>query len=231
MATNYNELTLLSHAQADPSLVANIVDHPLVRSALLFMRDQDVSQEQFRRAVNMLTPHLIYSATKDLHEDSISITTPLAKIEACKLSERVVLIPILRSGIGMHTPAQEIFPSATTIFAGMARDEATAIPHWYYDLKQLAPLKHGQGVVFLILDPMLATGGSAVETINRIKEIYPQGKIKMISMIASPEGIRALNKAHKDVEITVSAVDHHLNQNQYIVPGLGDAGDRQFGTT
>ena len=146
------------------------------------------------------------------------------------IASNVVLIPVLRSGIGMHEPAQAIFPSAPTIFAGMARDEATAIPHWYYDLKQLDHLDQGKGAVFLILDPMLATGGSAIETVRRIKDIYPKGKIKMIAMIAAPEGIKALNQAHPDVTITVAAVDDHLNRVKYIVPGLGDAGDRQFGT-
>ena len=230
MAKSYDEYTLVTKAQSDLSLVVTIVDHPLVRSALCLMRNQDTTQEQFRASVHMLTPHLIYSATRDLAETPRKITTPLAKHAGRVLSEKVVLIPILRSGIGMHTPAQEIFPDAPTIFAGMARDEATAIPHWYYDLKQLEHLNHGSGVVFLILDPMLATGGSAVETIRRIKDIYPRGKIKMISMIAAPEGVRVLNQAYPDVQITVAAVDDHLNDHKYIVPGLGDAGDRQFGT-
>lgn len=230
MAKAYDELALLNQAKSDPSLVVTIVDHPLVRSSLRLMRDQNTTQEDFRTAVYMLAPHLIYSATRDLRETKLTIATPLAKHTSWVISDQVVLIPILRSGIGMHAPAQEIFPSAPTIFAGMARDEATAIPHWYYDLKDLKHLNHGKGVVFLILDPMLATGGSAVETIKRIKDIYPQGEIKMISMIAAPEGIKALNQAHPDVAITVAAVDDHLNRVKYIVPGLGDAGDRQFGT-
>lgn len=230
MANQYDEIALLKQAQSATSLVVTIVDHPLVRLALSAMRNQATSQEQFRTAVYALTPHLIYSATKDLSEKVLPIHTPLAKFSSRVVKEKIVLLPILRSGIGMHTPAQDIFPSAPTIFAGMARDEATAIPHWYYDLKQLEHLNHGDGVVFLILDPMLATGGSAVETIKRIKDIYPSGKIKMISMIAAPEGIKLLNQHYPDVEITVAAVDDHLNDQKYIVPGLGDAGDRQFGT-
>lgn len=226
----YDELALLSCAKSNPSLIVTIVDHPLVRTALAIIRDRDTTQIQFRTAAHMLAPHLIYAATKDLREENVEIQTPLTKVTARRLSDKVVLIPILRSGIGMHEPAQEIFPSAPTIFAGMARDEATAIPHWYYDLKHLENLNRGSGVVFLILDPMLATGGSAVETVKRIKDIYPQGKIKMISMIAAPEGIKALNLAYPGVAITVAAVDNHLNKVKYIVPGLGDAGDRQFGT-
>lgn len=221
---------MLSLAKDNKNLSVTIVDHPLVRAALATMRDQATTQVEFRTAVHMLTPHLIYAATRDLGEESIAIETPLAKVTARRISDKVVLIPILRSGIGMHEPAQAIFPDAPTIFAGMARDEATAIPHWYYDLKHLDNLNHGAGVVFLILDPMLATGGSAIETVKRIKDIYPQGIIKMISMIAAPEGIKALNLAYPDVPITVAAVDDHLNTQKYIVPGLGDAGDRQFGT-
>lgn len=230
MAKVYDEHQLLSLAQKDPSLHAHIVDHPLVRDALRVMRDKNTTQVEFRTAVHMLAPHLIYAATSDLREVETKIETPLAPMTTSHIKDTVVLIPILRSGIGMHVPAQTIFPSAPTIFAGMARDEATAIPHWYYDLKHLEYLNKGDGVVFLILDPMLATGGSAVETVKQIKEIYPKGKIKMISMIAAPEGIRVLNKAYPDVAITVGAVDDHLNEKAYIVPGLGDAGDRQFGT-
>ncbi len=230
MTKVYGEHSLLLHAQKDPSLHVTIVDHPLVRNLLAIIRNQATTQVKFRTAVHMLTPHLIYAATKDLREEKVEIQTPLAKVNARRLSDRVVLIPILRSGIGMHEPAQNIFPSAPTIFAGMARDEATAIPHWYYDLKQLEYLNHGTGVIFLVLDPMLATGGSAVETVKRIKDIYPKGVIKMISMIAAPEGIKTLNQTYPDVAITVAAVDNHLNEKKYIVPGLGDAGDRQFGT-
>ena len=230
MAKVYDEQTLLSQAKTDPSLSVTIVDHPLVRGALATMREQKTTQLAFRSAVQMLTPHLIYAATRDLAEQGIEITTPLAPMTARRVSDKVVLIPILRSGIGMHEPAQAIFPDAPTIFSGMARDEATAIPHWYYDLKHLDNLNHGTGVVFLILDPMLATGGSAIETIRRIKEIYPQGMIKMISMIAAPEGLKALNHAYPALPVTVAAVDDHLDGKKYIVPGLGDAGDRQFGT-
>lgn len=230
MAKLYDEHQLLSLAQKDPSLHAHIVDHPLVRDALSRMRAKDTTQVEFRTAVHMLAPHLIYAATQDLQEKNLEIKTPLAPIAARRVSDKIVLIPILRSGIGMHVSSEEIFPGAPTIFAGMARDETTAIPHWYYDLKHLKDLGSGAGAVFLILDPMLATGGSAIETVKRIKEIYPKGKIKMISMIAAPEGIKALNQAFPDVAITVGAVDDHLNEKAYIVPGLGDAGDRQFGT-
>jgi len=230
MAKVYDEIDLLTHAHSDSTIHVTIVSHPLVRAALKTMRDQNTTQADFRTAVYDLAPHLIYAATTDLEEVKVDVDTPLAKHMARSIKSKVVLIPILRSGIGMHTPAQAIFRDAPTIFAGMARDEATAIPHWYYDLKELKHLNKGRGSVFLILDPMLATGGSAVETIKRIKAIYPHGTIKMIVMIAAPEGIRTLNNAYPDVEITVAAVDDYLNTQKYIVPGLGDAGDRQFGT-
>ncbi len=227
----YSELEMLQKAVGNKSLQVTVVDHPLVRESLRFMRDQNSDKESFRSAVHKLAPILIYAATADLSERTLNIETPLAPIEAQEISDNIVLIPVLRSGIGMHDSAENIFPRATTIFAGMARDESTSIPHWYYDLKKLEILGDGVGTTFLVLDPMLATGGSAIETIKRIKDIYPKGKIKMISMIAAPEGVQALNTAYPDVDITVAAVDDHLNEKNYIVPGLGDAGDRQFGTT
>ena len=229
--STYDELSLLESARANKSLKVTIVSNSLVRDALRLIRDEKTDMPTFRSAVYALTPHLIYSATSALKENKIITKTPLANITTYALLDKIVLIPVLRSGIGMHTPAQAIFPNAPTIFAGMARDEATAIPHWYYDLKDLQYLDQGNNTVFLILDPMLATGGSAKETIKRIKEIYPKGQIKMISLIAAPEGIKNLNQAHPDVEITTASVDGHLNNHSYIVPGLGDAGDRQFGTT
>ena len=228
--SDYDELELLISATGDPTLTVNLVDHPLVRDSLRVMREQGSDMVSFRAAVYSLTPHLIYAATADLTEKKIKTDTPLAPITTRSIKDKIVLIPVLRSGIGMHAPAQSIFPHAPTIFAGMARDEATAIPHWYYDLKDLKTLDHGAGTVFLILDPMLATGGSAIETITRIKQIYPDGIIKMICMIAAPEGVRALNQAFPDIAITAASVDDHLNDKSYIVPGLGDAGDRQFGT-
>lgn len=221
---------MLAKARRKSVLRVTIVDHPLVRDALAVMRDASSSMTVFRSAVHALAPIIIYEATKNLAEQDVQIATPLATMTGNRIRDQIVLIPVLRSGIGMHSPAQAIFPTAPTIFAGMARDEATAIAHWYYDLKDLKGLAKGKNVVFIILDPMLATGGSAVETVKRIKEIYPEGMIKMISMIAAPEGVKRLNEAYPDVAITVAAVDDHLNDKAYIVPGLGDAGDRQFGT-
>lgn len=228
---SYDELKLLKSAKNDKSLKVTIVSNPLVRDALRIIRDKQTDMPTFRSAVYSLTPHLIYAATANLKEKKVTTKTPLAIITTYALANQIVLIPVLRSGIGMHTPAQNIFPKAPTIFAGMARDEATAIPHWYYDLKDLKYLDQGSNSVFLILDPMLATGGSAQETIKRIKEIYPKGQIKMVCLISAPEGIKNLNQAHPEVEITTASVDHYLNNHSYIVPGLGDAGDRQFGTT
>lgn len=227
----YSEKIMLQAAKADPTLHVTIVDHPLIRQNLAIMRNVATDMMSFRTAVHSLTPQLIYAATHDLAEEEARIKTPLADIMVPKVVTRVVLIPILRSGIGMHEPAQNIFPEAPTIFAGMARDEATAIANWYYDLKNLPGLDEGNHTLFLILDPMLATGGSSKAAVKRIKEVYPKGTIKMVAMISSPEGIRVLSQAYPDVEIITAAVDDHLNEKFYIVPGLGDAGDRQFGTT
>lgn len=231
MATQvYDELALLKSAQSRADLKFHLVDHPLVRQSLAAMRDQATDMTSFRAAVAGLTPLLVYEATKDLPEQAFAIHTPLSPIKARRVKPSVVLIPVLRSGVGMLAPTQRIFPSAPTIFAGMARDEATAIAHWYLDLKDLKGLNSGKNAVFLVLDPMLATGGSALETIKRIKSIYPHGTIKLVVMIAAPEGIKAINQKYPEVAITTAAVDDHLNKNKYIVPGLGDAGDRQFGT-
>lgn len=221
----------MSHnAQGNGGLHCNIIDHPLARTNLRIMRDENTDQVSFCAAVKKLTPLLVYAATTDLALMNTEIKTPIASMIAQEISERIVLVPILRSGFGMVEPTKEIFPKATIICAGMARDEKTAIPYWYYAIKALSKLDGGIGAVFLVLDPMLATGGSAIETMKEIKSVYPAGSIKMISMIAAPEGIKALNNAYPDVQITVAAVDDHLNQVKYIVPGLGDAGDRQFGT-
>ena len=226
--TQYSEKKLLTQALANQALRVDIVDHPLVRDSLRLMRDQKTNMVDFRRSVRSLSYQLIYSATSTLLEKEVSISTPLSPMFVSKIADKIVLIPVLRSGIGMLEPAQDIFPTATVIFAGMARDEATAIPHWYYDLKRLDHLGTGRGVVFIVLDPMLATGGSASETVTRIKDIYPSGRIKLVSMIASANGISFLNDRYPDLEITVAAIDDHLNDQKYIVPGLGDAGDRQF---
>ncbi len=226
----YDEVEMLHVTQMSKDLNVTVVDHPLVRHALSIMRKEGSDQVAFNNAVRSLAPLLIYAATTNLREKDVHIQTPLARITARQVKDEVVLVPILRSGLGMHEPARQIFPRARTLMVGMARDEKTAEPHWYYQLKELAALKRKRAA-FLVLDPMLATGGSAIETIGQIKDVYPHGLIAMISMIAAPEGIRALNRAHPDVAITVGAVDHHLNERKYIVPGLGDAGDRQFGTT
>lgn len=224
----YSEKNLLSKAQSTLDLRVNIVDHPLVRDSLALMRDQTTSMLDFRRSIKALSYHLIYAASSSLKEIDVEVSTPLAPISVSKIANQIVLIPVLRSGIGMLEPAQEIFPSAPVIFAGMARDEATAIPHWYYDLKLLPNLQGGEGVVFFVLDPMLATGGSAKETVSRIQSIYPKGTIHLVSMIASAAGIKMLNEQCPNLIITVAAIDDHLNERKYIVPGLGDAGDRQF---
>lgn len=230
MSLFFDEINLYQQAKSNSDLKVNIVSHPLVYSALSTMRSDKTSMADFRYAVHALTPLLVYAATADLSLTKVKLNTPLAPINGRKIQDNIVLIPVLRSGIGMHQPAQVIFPDARTIFAGLSRDESTAIAHWYYDLKELKDLNSGEGTVFIILDPMLATGGSAIETIKRIKQIYPHAKIKMIAMISAPDGIMKLNKEYPDVQITTASVDDHLNDKKYIVPGLGDAGDRQFGT-
>lgn len=221
---------MLRVAQERQDFHCKIVDHPLVRATLAVMRDKNTDTADFSAAVQMLTYHLIFAATGDLQEKTVKIETPLAKMEAYDLASNIVLVPILRSGVGMLDPARAIFPSAPVLAVGVKRDEKTAEPFWYRDLDQLNDLNGGNGSVFLILDPMLATGGSAILVAARIKEYYSQSQIKMVAMISAPEGIQSLNKDFPDIQITTAAVDDHLNRKAYIVPGLGDAGDRQFGT-
>jgi uracil phosphoribosyltransferase len=230
MKTVFDEMALRTKAQQANFPNVTLADHPLVRQALGAMRDQKTSIIAFRSAVAALTPHLIYAATRGLAEKRHRITTPLAPMYASTLRDQIILVPILRSGLGMLGPAQAIFPAAVTICAGVKRDEATAMPHWYRDLEQLPGLDGGKNCTFLILDPMLATAGSSIEVITRIKTYYPAAEVHMIAMIAAPEGVRKFTKSHPDVPITLAAIDDHLNEKAYIVPGLGDAGDRQFGT-
>ena len=226
----YSEKDLFKKAQLS-KLPITIINHPLIRDGLAQIRDENTPTAEFSAAIQMLSYQLIFAASSDLAEQIRKLNTPLAPFNASVIKSRVVLVPVLRSGDGMLTPARHIFPHAPVIYAGVKRDEATAIPHWYRDLDNLKGLEGGENVVFFILDPMLATGGSAIEVCKRIKQIYPVSTIKMVCIIAAPEGVIALNQSYPNVTISAAALDDHLNEKSYIVPGLGDAGDRQFGTS
>jgi len=199
--------------------------HPLVKHKLTRLRDERTEPKKFRELVRELSALLIYEATADLITHTVHVRTPMAEIESEDLQEKIGLIPILRAGLGMVEGVWELMPSAEVWHIGMYRDERTLEPVAYYNKLPIAPTV----TVCLILDPMLATGGSAVATVDILKH-WGVTKIKFIGLIAAPEGITHLHNTHPDVPIHIATIDDHLNEHGYIVPGLGDAGDRMFGT-
>jgi uracil phosphoribosyltransferase len=203
----------------------HISPHPLVAHKLSLLRDAKTDSKNFRALVREISALLTYEATADLLTRIRKVQTPLQTIEGVELKEEVGLIPILRAGLGMVEGVWELIPGAEVWHIGLYRDERTLQPVEYYNKLPIAPTVQ----VCLILDPMLATGGSAVATVEILKK-WGATKIKFVGILAAPEGIRSMQAAHPDVTIYVAAIDDHLNQKGYIVPGLGDAGDRQFGT-
>ncbi|MCK6585560.1 MAG: uracil phosphoribosyltransferase, partial [Anaerolineales bacterium] len=189
------------------------------------LRDKKTEPKKFRELVREIAGLLAYEATADLATSPVEIETPLAKMNAQQLREKIGLVPILRAGLGMVEGIWELMPSAEVWHIGLYRDEKTLKPVEYYNKLPIEP----RVAVCLILDPMLATGGSATATAEVLKK-WGVKKIKFVGLIAAPEGIKAMQTAHPDIDIYVAAIDDHLNEHAYIVPGLGDAGDRQFGT-
>ena len=199
--------------------------HPLVLQRLAQLRHKDTATAEFRRMVRELAQLLFYEATTDLALRPIEVPTPLARCQAHELAERVALIPILRAGLGMAEAILDLVPSAQVWHLGIYRDHATSKPVLYYN-----PLPDRPNIdVAFIVDPMLATGGSAAFSIDVLKRLGVQ-RIKFLGLIAAPQGIATLQRQHPDVAIHLAAVDETLNSQNYILPGLGDAGDRQFGT-
>lgn len=202
-----------------------ISDHPLVKHKLTLLRDINTDPKKFRELIREITLLIAYEATKDLDVVKREVETPLTKMVGFKLAEPIGLVPILRSGLGMVEGIWELLPSAEVWHIGLFRDEQTLRPVAYYNRLPIHPTVS----VCLILDPMLATGGSAVKTVDILKD-WGARRIKFMGIIGAPEGVDTLQKAHPDVDIYLAALDDHLNDHAYIVPGLGDAGDRQFGT-
>lgn len=203
----------------------HVSNHPLIRHKLTLLRDRKTEPKKFRELVREIAILLAYEATQDLSVEAVEVQTPLAVASGYDLREPIGLVPILRAGLGMVEGIWEMMPSAEVWHIGLYRDERTLRPVEYYNKLPVAPTVQ----VCLILDPMLATGGSAVATVDILKRWGAQ-RIKFVGLIAAPEGIQRLSSAHPDVPIHLAAVDEHLNNIGYIVPGLGDAGDRQFGT-
>jgi uracil phosphoribosyltransferase len=206
----------------------HISRHPAVLHKLAILRDATTEPKKFREVVRELSWLLGYEALADARVRGLSVRTPLETVEAHELGERIGLIPILRAGLGMVDAMLELMPTAQVWHLGLFRDERTLRPVEYYNrLPDSATVD-----LCLILDPMLATGGSAtaaIEVLKRWGAVTPV-RIKLVNLIAAPEGVRAVTSAHPDVEIHCAALDRQLNDRGYILPGLGDAGDRQFGT-
>jgi uracil phosphoribosyltransferase len=199
--------------------------HPAVLHKLAVLRDQDTEPKKFREVVRELSWLLGYEALQDAKVRPLRISTPMEEMDASELGERIGLIPILRAGLGMVDAMLELMPTAQVWHLGLFRDERTLRPVEYYNkLPDSATVD-----LCLILDPMLATGGSATAAIDVLKK-WGAVRIKLVNLIAAPEGVNAVQKAHPDVEIHCAALDRGLNEKGYIMPGLGDAGDRQFGT-
>ena len=199
--------------------------HPLVRHKLTLLRDMKTEPKKFRELIRELTVLLAYEATADLALVDKDVTTPMGQARGAQLADKIGLVPILRAGLGMVEGIWELMPSAEVWHIGLYRDEKTLRPVQYYNKLPVSPTVE----VCLILDPMLATGGSAVATCDILKK-WGAKRIKFVGLIGAPEGIQRLTTAHPDVPIHIATVDERLNDIGYIVPGLGDAGDRQFGT-
>lgn len=205
--------------------------HPLIKHKLTLMRDMRTKPKKFRELIREVAILLAYEATQDLALEEVPVTTPLTPTTGYELKEKIGLVPILRAGLGMVEGIWEMMPSAEVWHIGLYRDERTLKPVSYYNKLPIHPTVQ----VCLILDPMLATGGSAVETVNILKR-WGAERIKFVGIIAAPEGIERLTRAHPDVDIRIAAIDERLTGEGeawppgFIVPGLGDAGDRQFGT-
>jgi len=199
------------------------MDHPLVAHHLVKLRDRDTPPEVFRATLERLTYLLVCEATRDLTLVDREVATPLTTTTGQVLAQRIGVVPILRAGLGMVEPVLTVLPGAEVWHLGFYRDESTLEPVEYY---QKLPPRDAVDVA-LVVDPMLATGGSAVAALNTVKK-WGVGRIKLLAAIAAPEGIQRLTQAAPNVQIYVCAVDEKLNEHGYIVPGLGDAGDRVF---
>jgi uracil phosphoribosyltransferase len=199
--------------------------HPLVAHKLTKLRDKDTDPKKFRELIRELSALLTYEATLDLATQPTQVNTPLQTADGEILVQQIGLVPILRAGLGMVEGVWDLMPSSEVWHIGLYRDERTLKPVEYYNKLPVEPTVS----VCLILDPMLATGGSAVATVDVLKR-WGVTKIKFVGLIGAPEGISLLHQHHPDVDIHLAAIDERLNEHGFILPGLGDAGDRQFGT-
>jgi uracil phosphoribosyltransferase len=203
----------------------HLADHPLIKHSLTILRDKNTGIEGFRRHAAIVAQVMIMEATKDVPMHEISIETPITSTQGYSIHESIVFVPVLRAGVSMLFPAKDFLPWAPVGFVGLERDETTAVAREYY--KKLPQSLKDKRI--LILDPMLATGGSLADTISALNNKSAQ-VICAVCIVAAPEGIELINQKFPEVKIYTAAVDSHLNEKKFIVPGLGDFGDRYFGT-
>ncbi len=201
------------------------VDHPVLQHKLSYLRDKSTSNKDFRELTSEITMLLAYEALKHVELTPVEIETPIALMTAQRVKHDIVVIPVLRAGVGMLNSLCALMPTAKVGFIGLYRDHDTKQPVEYY--VKLPPVTNNP--IVILVDPMLATGGSTVAAINLIKR-EGFNRITVVSIVAAPEGLAAVESSHPDVQIYTAAIDDCLNENKYIVPGLGDAGDRIFGT-
>jgi len=204
----------------------HVSTHPLVLTRLAELRHKDTPPRTFRRLVREMSRLLFYEASARLKLDTIKVNTPLAETEGHRLKDRIGLVPVLRAGLGMVDGIHEMVPDAEVWHLGLYRDHETLEPVTYYNKLPAEPRIE----LAIVLDPMLATGGSAIASLDILKRWGVQ-QLWFIGLIAAPEGVKRLQEVHPNVPIFLAALDSHLNYKSYIVPGLGDAGDRQFATT
>lgn len=207
------------------SMSYHVVDHPLVRVRVSVLRDRNTGLELFRRTLRELSALVAYEALRDLKEAAHTVTTPLASCAGAVLESRIIIMPILRAGLGMAEAVSEILPEAAMGHIGMYRNEETLLPQEY--LLRLPPGVESAEV--LVVDPMLATGNSGAAALERLKQAGAK-KLRLICLVGCPAGVEKIAQSHPDVPVFLAAMDDGLNDRGYIIPGLGDAGDRYYGT-
>ncbi|MFR9118080.1 MAG: uracil phosphoribosyltransferase [Merdibacter sp.] len=205
--------------------MVNVIKHPLITHKLTQMRKAETGTKDFRQNLDEIAGLMAYEITRDLPLKPVRVTTPVAPCDTVELAKPIILVPILRAGLGMVNGICTLIPTAKVAHIGLYRDEQTLQPHTYFEKYP----KNIKDATVIIVDPMLATGGSAIAAIDMVKKQGAQD-IRLANLVAAPEGVQAVEEAHPDVDIYLAALDDHLDAHGYIVPGLGDCGDRIFGT-
>ncbi len=205
--------------------MVNVIKHPLITHKLTQMRKAETGTKDFRQNLDEIAGLMAYEITRDLPLKPVRVTTPVAPCDTYELAKPIILVPILRAGLGMVNGICTLIPTAKVAHIGLYRDEQTLRPHTYFEKYP----KNIKDATVIIVDPMLATGGSAIAAIDMVKKQGAQD-IRLANLVAAPEGVQAVEEAHPDVDIYLAALDDHLDAHGYIVPGLGDCGDRIFGT-